>query len=55
MSAATGSAAATGDLVAVNFGVTTADGKVLPEDAQVFDQGRVRLVVGAGGARSSDC
>ena len=44
------SAAATGDLVSVNWSCTTAEGQVLPEEAQVFDQGRVRLVLGAGGA-----
>ena len=42
-------AAAAGDLVAVNWAVKTADGKALPEEVQVFDQGKVRLVVGAGG------
>ena len=42
-------AIAPGDLVAVKWGCTTADGKALPESAQVFDQGSVRLVVGEGG------
>jgi peptide-methionine (S)-S-oxide reductase len=42
-------AAAPGDLITVNWGVTTADGEPLPQSAQVFDTGRVRLVVGAGG------
>ena len=40
---------ATGDLVAVKWGCTTADGNALPESARVFDQGSVRLVVGEGG------
>ena len=44
------SAAAAGDLVSVNWSCTTAEGQALPEEAQVFDQGRVRLVLGAGGA-----
>jgi len=41
-------AASPGDLAEVNWACTTADGKPLPADAQVFDQGRVRLVLGAG-------
>jgi hypothetical protein len=49
------SAAVEGDLVAVNWAVKTADGKALPEEAQVFDQGKVRLVVGAGGDLLSCC
>eukprot|EP00277_Geminigera_cryophila_P001474 CAMPEP_0179413146 /NCGR_PEP_ID=MMETSP0799-20121207/4919_1 /TAXON_ID=46947 /ORGANISM="Geminigera cryophila, Strain CCMP2564" /LENGTH=314 /DNA_ID=CAMNT_0021185551 /DNA_START=459 /DNA_END=1403 /DNA_ORIENTATION=+ len=42
-------AASPGDLAEVDWACTTADGKPLPADAQVFDQGRVRLVLGAGG------
>jgi peptide-methionine (S)-S-oxide reductase len=42
-------AATKGDLVEVNWLCTTDDGKDLPIEAQVFDQGRVRLVVGQGG------
>ena len=42
-------AAAVGDLASVKWAVTLADGKPLPQQGQVFDQGDVRMVVGAGG------
>lgn len=42
-------AAAAGDLVAVSYSLTTADGEQLPDASQVFDQGTVKLVVDDGG------
>lgn len=43
------STATTGDLVKVNWSVKMEGGEPLPVESQVFDQGEVSLVVGAGG------
>ena len=43
------SGATAGDLVKVNWSVKMEGGEPLPAESQVFDQGEVSLVVGAGG------
>lgn len=48
MASATRLAAAPGDVVTVDWSVKQASGGALPESLQVFDQGTVRFVVGAG-------
>jgi FKBP-type peptidyl-prolyl cis-trans isomerase 2 len=43
------SVASPGDLAIVNWSIKLADGQELPEDVKVFDQGKVKFVVGEGG------